>query len=251
MSNDDQPTPGDVPSTPAAATFPVRPCPRCDQKFQPRYRTDPWCRDCARRHFRSYQRDRRFRHKEGLPLISEELRAAAVERVEVIRRDLEIRGYPKLLEKSVASAGKVLDRAVRRIGKVSSAQDIETKLASGFTASEWSELESEALEVSHGKPESASTVKEFSWIRAKLYEHPDFKKAPSQGAIKTWLAISRPGNEQLLRDFVKLDWNKRLSPGERTGRVRDPLEKDPAVDDGKPSAEHDAELEGRLFGGGS
>lgn len=123
----------------------------------------------------------------------------------------------------------------------------DSRLLAGFTKEDWPILEAEALTVALELPEAATTSKEFSWIRAKLYQWPEFKDAPSQGAIGTWLAISRPGNESLLRDFVKLDWSKRLSPGERVGKDRDPLRMDQGADD-KHSTEHDAELNARLFG---
>ena len=126
--------------------------------------------------------------------------------------------------------------------------DGESPAVAGFTKDDWPVLEAEALTVSVELPESASVAKEFTWIRSKLYQWPDFAKAPSQGAIGTWLAVMRPGNESLLRTFVTLDWNKRLSPGERVGKDRDPLRSQQDVGGDTQSAEHDTELEGRLFG---
>jgi hypothetical protein len=116
-----------------------------------------------------------------------------------------------------------------------------------FASTDWGTIEAAALAAA-AKVEvaQADIADEFRWIRQSLYEIPKFEEAPSKGAIKDWLTVSRPGNDALLRDFVTTAWSKRLAPGERKPRPSAFEEdKTAAVDE---AAETTAEQMRRLFG---
>lgn len=108
----------------------------------------------------------------------------------------------------------------------------------------WKRIEADASIVCRHKRDQANIDTEFRWIRSHLAEWPDFRKAPSRGAIKDWLEINRPGNEALKRDFLKLAWTRRLVPGDRKPKAKPVFEED-AVEDASLS-EYDESLEERL-----
>lgn len=99
-------------------------------------------------------------------------------------------------------------------------QDDERVTTGPFTADQWPAIEIEALAACSGKKDQVDIAEEYRWIRANLYEWPKFGKAPSRGAIKEWLAISRPGNEAWMRDFLDTQRVKRLSPGDGGAKKR-------------------------------
>ena len=118
-----------------------------------------------------------------------------------------------------------------------------------FDASEWDRLETDALAACAGLPDQVDIAVEFRWIRCNLHQAPYFKGAPSQGAIKDWLTVMKPGNESLLRDFTNLAWNKRLSPGDK--KAKPAAFKEDAV--GESEADEATRLDDigkRLFGKG-
>ena len=88
-----------------------------------------------------------------------------------------------------------------------------------FDPKEWDRIETNALAACMGLPDQVDIAVEVRWIRANLHQLPYFKDAPSQGAIKDWLSVMKPGNEALLRDFTNLGWKMRLSPGEKRAKV--------------------------------
>ncbi len=108
----------------------------------------------------------------------------------------------------------------------------------------WGQIERDASITCRHKPDQANIDVEFRWIRSTLGEWPDFRKAPSRGAIKDWLEINRPGNEVLKRDFLKLAWQRRLAPGDRRVKSSAVFEED-AVEE-ESLAEYDEGLEERL-----
>jgi hypothetical protein len=116
-----------------------------------------------------------------------------------------------------------------------------------FASTDWGTIEAAAIAAA-AKIEvaQADIADEFRWIRQSLYEIPKFEEAPSKGAIKDWLTVSRPGNDALLRDFVTTAWSKRLAPGERKPRPSAFEEDKTAVAD--EAAETTAEQMRRLFG---
>lgn len=114
----------------------------------------------------------------------------------------------------------------------------------GDDPDDWRRIEADASAACLHKPDMADIDTEFRWIRSHLAEWPDFKGAPSRGAIKDWCEINRPGNEALKRDFLKLAWTRRLTPGDRRPTKPSVFEED-AVDD-VALAEYEDGLEDRL-----
>lgn len=115
-----------------------------------------------------------------------------------------------------------------------------------FGVEEWDEAQYRAIQASKGLPDRVSSEAESTWVMANLFEEPDFLKAPSRCAVKTWLAISRPGHEKLQADYTKMWWTKRLTPGDRTRKT--PFDDDEVDEAAIESAEHEAERIRRLFG---
>jgi hypothetical protein len=107
----------------------------------------------------------------------------------------------------------------------------------------WGHIERDASIACRHKPDQANIDVEFRWIRSTLGEWPDFRKAPSRGAVKDWLEINRPGNEVLKRDFLKLAWQRRLTPGDR--KARSSVFEEDAVEEGSLT-QYDEGLEERL-----
>lgn len=108
----------------------------------------------------------------------------------------------------------------------------------------WDQIEADAVAVSQHKRDQVNIDVEFRWIRSHLAEWPDFRNAPSRGAIKDWLEINRPGNIALKRDFLKLAWARRLVPGDRKPKAQPVFEEDMVEDEAL--AEYDDGLEDRL-----
>jgi len=100
----------------------------------------------------------------------------------------------------------------------------------GFGVDEWGSISAEALKACRRKVETVDIGLEATWVHAQLFEWPDFRRAPSKAAIKTWLALHRPGNESLLRDFLKVVWAKRMSPGDKAPKATAFREDDVAVE---------------------
>lgn len=108
----------------------------------------------------------------------------------------------------------------------------------------WNQIEADAVEASKHKRDQVNIDTEFRWIRSHLGEWPDFSKAPSRGAVKDWLEINRPGNDTLKRDFLKLAWQRRLTPGDRGATKPAAFEED-VVDD-TALTKYEGDLEERL-----
>lgn len=57
----------------------------------------------------------------------------------------------------------------------------------------WPSIQRDAVKKCRALPEEASLADEWRWILSRMREWPDFTAAPSQIAVKVWLALNDPG----------------------------------------------------------
>ena len=118
-----------------------------------------------------------------------------------------------------------------------------------FDETNWLQVVESALSAKDGLPPQVQLDEEFRWIRSNAYGWPDFKRAPSAGAVNDWLILNDPEPNKALIDFVRLAWTKRMSPGD-TKQKKAVFEEDvhDSVDDVSAGVA-DKDLADRLFGG--
>jgi hypothetical protein len=117
-----------------------------------------------------------------------------------------------------------------------------------FSETEFPMVEEDALRACASKPDQVDIQAEFRWVVSKMREWPDFEAAPSQSAIKMWLAVNDPkGIDPAVRDLMNMAWTKRLSPGDKGGKGKavSAFAEDKVVED---DAEYLADLNKRLWG---